>query len=140
MPSSDSSRDALLERLAEEFVERHRRGEHPALSEYADRHPDLAAEIRDLFPALVKIEHLKPAARDLTGDFVPDKSPAGGHPPDRLGDYRLLREIGHGGMGVVYEAEQISLGRHVALKVLPQQLRQDARTRSRFEREAKAAA
>ena len=56
MPSSDSSRDALLERLAEELVERHRRGEHPALSEYTDRHPDLAAEIRDLFPALVRIE------------------------------------------------------------------------------------
>ena len=56
MPSSNPSRDALLERLAEEFVERHRRGERPALSEYADRHPDLAAEIRELFPALVVIE------------------------------------------------------------------------------------
>ena len=70
MPSSDSSRDALLERLAEEFVERHRRGEHPPLSEYINRHPDLAAEIRDLFPALVRIEKLKPAAGELTGDFT----------------------------------------------------------------------
>ncbi len=66
MPSSNSSRDALLERLAEEFVERHRRGEHPALSEYINCHPDLAVEIRDLFPALVRIEHLKPAVGDLT--------------------------------------------------------------------------
>ena len=71
MPSSDSSRHTL-ERLAEEFVERYRRGERPALSEYADRHPDLAAEIRDLFPALVRIEHLKPVAGDLTGAFVPE--------------------------------------------------------------------
>src|SRR5579884_4491059 len=77
MPASDSSRDALLERLAEEFVERHRRGEHPALSEYTDRHPDLAAEIRDLFPAMVQVERLKPAAGDLTGAFLPDSSPEG---------------------------------------------------------------
>jgi WD40 repeat protein/serine/threonine protein kinase len=59
---------------------------------------------------------------------------------DRLGDFRILREVGHGGMGVVYEAEQMSLGRHVALKVLPRKILPDARAKRRFEREAKAAA
>jgi serine/threonine protein kinase len=140
MPSSDSSRDALLERLAEEFVERHRRGERPPLSEYADRHPDLAAEIRDLFPALVKIEHLKPVGGDLTGDFVGENRPADGRTPEHLGEYRILREVGHGGMGVVYEAEQESLGRHVALKVLPRQALLKTTYLERFRREAKAAA
>src|SRR5207302_9927007 len=53
---------------------------------------------------------------------------------------RIIREIGHGGMGVVYEAEQVSLGRHVALKVLPNQALQDAKQKRRFEREARAAA
>jgi tetratricopeptide (TPR) repeat protein len=67
--------------------------------------------------------------------------PAAGLPPlEQLGDYRILREIGHGGMGVVYEAEQLSLGRHVALKVLPHNLLREAKQRRRFEREAKAAA
>jgi serine/threonine protein kinase/tetratricopeptide (TPR) repeat protein/WD40 repeat protein len=140
MTSSDSSRDALLERLAEEFVERHRRGERPALVEYADRYPDLAAEIRDLFPALVQIEHLKPLAGDLTGAFVPESVPEDGHTPERLGEYRILRQVGHGGMGVVYEAEQESLGRHVALKVLPRQALLKATYLERFRREAKAAA
>jgi serine/threonine protein kinase len=140
MPSSDSSRDAVLERLAEEFVERHRRGERPALSEYADRHPDLAADIRDLFPALVQIEHLKPAAGDLTGAFVAESGPAADHTPERLGEYRILRQVGQGGMGVVYEAEQESLGRHVALKVLPRQALLKATYLERFRREAKAAA
>src|SRR5262245_38978238 len=140
MPSSDSSRDALLERLAEEFVERHRRGERPALSEYADRHPDLAAEIRELFPALAQIEHLKPVAGDLTGAVVPEGGPDDGHAPQRLGEYRILREVGHGGMGVVYEAEQESLGRHVALKVLPREAVLKATYLERFRREAKAAA
>ncbi len=59
---------------------------------------------------------------------------------EQLGDYRVLREVGRGGMGVVYEAEQVSLGRHVALKVLPPQLLRDPKQRRRFEREAKAAA
>ena len=62
MPSSHSSRDEVLERLAADFVERHRQGKHPPLSEYTDRYPDLAADIRDLFPALVQIEKLKPPA------------------------------------------------------------------------------
>jgi WD40 repeat protein/serine/threonine protein kinase/tetratricopeptide (TPR) repeat protein len=140
MPSSDSSRDALLEQLAEEFVERHRRGERPTLSEYAGRHPHLAAEIHDLFPALVKIEHLKPAAGDLNGDFGPASGPAEDSAPERLGEYRILRQVGSGGMGVVYEAEQESLGRHVALKVLPRQALLKATYLERFRREAKAAA
>ncbi len=61
-------------------------------------------------------------------------------PPSRFSDFRILREVGRGGMGVVYEAEQVSLGRRVALKVLPQIMKRDARSFERFRREARAAA
>ncbi len=69
------------------------------------------------------------------------ESPAGGGTtPGQLGEYRIVREIGRGGMGVVYEAEQESLGRRVALKVLPSHLLADAKQVRRFQREARSAA
>lgn len=133
-----SGSDRLLE-LAEEFLERHRRGESPAVSEYERRHPDLAAEIRDTFSAIVMLERIAPA--DASGEVTIAEAWRDGPPGvQRLGDYRILREIGRGGMGVVYEAEQLSLDRHVALKVLPEGLLRDPKQRARFEREARAAA
>ncbi len=76
------------------------------------------------------------ARSDTTGAGQPVAAP----PLDQLGDYRILREIGRGGMGVVYEAEQVSLGRRVALKSLPSQWLRDFKQKQRFEREARSAA
>ena len=71
------------------------------------------------------------------GDVVPEPPLDN---PLSFGDYRILREIGRGGMGIVYEAEQISLHRRVALKILRRHLHGDALQQQRFEREAQAAA
>jgi serine/threonine protein kinase/Flp pilus assembly protein TadD len=135
-PVSDSSADRdPLERLAEEFVTRFRAGERPALTEFAERHPELADQIRDLFPALVEMEQLKPATGERTGPYSTEPQHL-----EHIAGFRILREIGRGGMGVVYEAVQTSLNRRVALKVLPDHSVRDEKRRERFRREARAAA
>jgi WD40 repeat protein len=123
--------------LAEEFVNRLRSGQRPSVTEYADRCPQRAEDIRDLFPALVEMEQLKPVTADHTGAYLPAAEPSD---PLRVGEFRILRRVGFGGMGVVYEAMQESLGRHVALKLLPTEALADVKRLERFRREAKAAA
>ncbi len=126
--------------LAEEFIARYRQGQRPSLKEYIDRHPELADEIKEVFPAMALMESVAIADESLSGAATGPATPMSSAPAQQLGDYRILREVGRGGMGLVYEAEQVSLGRHVALKVLPRQLFVDDSQRRRFEREARAAA
>jgi WD40 repeat protein/serine/threonine protein kinase len=127
-----------VDELAEEFVERYRRGERPPIKEYTDKYPEWADKIGSVFPALVLLEQARPEVRDAP-EF---ENGIGAREPPlvRLGDYRMLREVGRGGMGIVYEAEQESLGRHVALKVLAAHSALDARHVQRFQREARASA
>lgn len=135
--SSDSLEPVEL--LADEFIARQRAGEKPTIDEYCAQHPELADEIREVFPALVVMEQVAPATADLDASDRSFTSPDQ-QPIESIGDYRLLRELGRGGMGVVYEAEQGSLGRRVALKVLPRHIAKDEKARLRFQREARAAA
>jgi len=125
-----------LEALAVDFVERQRRGERPSISEYVARRPDMASDIEEIFPTIAVVERLKAQKEQRSGSRVS----LGAVRLERVGDFRILGEIGRGGMGVVYEAFQESLGRHVAVKVLPKQTLLDEENLRRFQREAQTAA
>jgi serine/threonine protein kinase len=100
------------------------------------RYPEFTAELAEFFAGRDFLERLAAPLREVV--VRPGAGPEG--LPQQLGEYRLLREVGRGGMAVVYEAVQESLGRHVALKVLPTHALLAAEHRERFRREARAAA
>jgi serine/threonine protein kinase len=113
------------------------RGDSAAAEAVIGAHPEYAERLRRILPAIQALAAFEEPDASSTG-----RSPADlGDAPDRtLGDFRIRREVGRGGMGVVYEAEQISLGRRVALKVLPYASLLDARQLERFKNEARVAA
>jgi hypothetical protein len=100
-------------------------------------HPDLAGTLQTY---LASLDELHEVAAGFGDSCPPEAAIAAQDDEKRLGDFRLLREIGRGGMGVVYEAQQISLNRRVALKVLPFAAVLDSRQIARFQHEAQAAA
>jgi Protein kinase domain len=130
---ADSS--MLLAELAEEFAARVRQGHLPEVEEYAVRHPELAERIRALFPTLRLLEGMAAG-----GAAVHEPGGSGLGPGCQFGAYRIERELGRGGMGVVYEAVHLALNRRVALKVLPAEGLSQANHLERFLREAQTAA
>jgi serine/threonine protein kinase/WD40 repeat protein len=125
--------------IADEFVEATRAGNRPSVEEFAQRYPEHADQIREMLPALELMEKAK-TADDTAGQRRQGHAGAAVIQLRQLGDYQILREVGRGGMGVVYEAQQLSLGRHVAIKVLPAHALLDPRHLGRFQREARSAA
>jgi serine/threonine protein kinase len=123
-PAADAATATLVDRAANEYLERLAAGESPDVAELASRYPQVAGVLPEVLPVLELLRDLDPL----------------GPPPAALGEFRIVREIGRGGMGVVYEAVQVPLGRRVALKVLPAAGVAGARPQARFQVEARVMA
>jgi hypothetical protein len=134
---SQPSDDSQIGKILESYLQSLERGDSPSIDELLTQHPDLADQLE---PSLRKLAALHQMADRLqspeTADPLADLIGQDG----TLGDYRIIRELGRGGMGIVYEAQQISLARRVALKVLPFAAVLDPRHLQRFKNEALAAA
>ncbi len=127
----DEARYLAYGQLADEIQTLLKAGQHPDVQVLAKKYPQLAQEMEQLIPAMSVLDEI-----GLEPDESADRA---GTAEVTLGDFRVLREIGRGGMGVVYEAEQISMSRRVALKVLPFASVLDQKTLRRFQSEAQIA-
>jgi serine/threonine protein kinase/WD40 repeat protein len=130
--SEHAANNPRLAEAVEEYRSTLQAGRRPDRQALCARYADLGAALAECLDALEFVHGATPAS-DAAG-------PVAVQPGEPLGDYRILREVGRGGMGVVYEAEQVSLRRLVALKVLPFAAVLDPRQLQRFRTEAQAAA
>jgi len=134
-----SSADLAFDLLVDELIARLQAGEAPDWLALAREHPEYVDRLRSMAQALEALGDLSRAGDSALSGVAPLPG-AEDFVPGVLGDFRLLREVGRGGMGVVYEAEQVSLNRPVALKVLPLAATMNPRQLERFRHEARAAA
>ncbi|HEY7427474.1 MAG TPA: serine/threonine-protein kinase [Gemmataceae bacterium] len=126
--------DPQLLQAVQEYLAQLEAGRHPSRQDFLHRYTDIAEPLARCLDGL----ELVVGAASRAGALVPLGSR---HlPANPLGDFQIVREIGRGGMGIVYEAVQLSLGRRVALKVLPFAATFDTRQLQRFHNEAQAAA
>jgi serine/threonine protein kinase len=141
--SGASDRDAMILRMLDEVTSEARGGKTPDFEALARRHPDLVDEVRMLWATAMVAEDFASVSQVL--DSVERAASAPSRPPtfeprQRVGDYEILEEIGRGGMGVVFRARQISLGRIVALKMILRGELASAADLTRFRGEAESAA
>jgi serine/threonine protein kinase len=140
--TGELDREERLNEVLLAYVEARQAGDSIDRSKLLAAYPDLRSALEEFFAGHDELDRLTAGLRGPVPRGALDLAGAGNCTPDigQLGDFRLLREIGRGGMGVVYEAEQVSLRRRVALKVLPFAAALDPRRLQRFKNEALAAA
>jgi hypothetical protein len=138
-PSGPGADDPRVIAALEEYQAALQAGQAPSREALLARHPEFAAVLAECLEGLDWMHGAAPGRLSAPA-IASVPALAGIQPGTSLGDFQIIREIGRGGMGVVYEAEQLSLRRRVALKVLPFASMLDAGQLQRFKNEAHAAA
>lgn len=136
----DEELGELLDDAIDEIVWMQSKGLRPQLEDFIRRFPLVEEQLRETFPALLMLGHLHDGSNTSHPDAETIIDEHSREFPNRLGDFELHKEIGRGGMGVVYSATQISLNRPVALKILSRHLSTNPKFTARFLRESQSAA
>ncbi len=138
--------DPRIVQALEEYLKAVESGRAPDRAAFLAQHADIASPLGECLEGLEFICQAASQVREadqpeaVVDVSAPPARPLGNRLGEPLGDFQILREVGRGGMGVVYEAIQLSLGRRVALKILPFASTLDSRQLQRFKNEAQAAA
>src|SRR5947208_2956594 len=138
--------DPRLIAAVEEYMAAIQAGERIDRRDLLLRYPEVAGKLSICLDGLALVNSAADQIVGVNASTIRRQGGSASVPPidmanaQVLGDFRLVREIGRGGMGVVYEAMQLSLGRRVAVKVLPLASALDSRQLERFHNEAQAAA
>ena len=137
-PQTQPEGPELLEKIVAHFTRQLRAGKHPSIGKYQKKFPQLADEIEEVLASVAMIEQLK---KDSDSDTHPNQGKFDSVKNlTQIGSYQIVREIGRGGMGVVFEGVHESLGRRVAIKVMPSPMMDAEKHVARFKREASSAA
>ncbi len=134
------NRDPQLAEVLETYLAELDAGQRPNRNAFFAEYPELADQLADCLDALDLVHHLAPQLGPSTQSDQSNSAQAILPDAVALGDFRIIRELGRGGMGIVYEAEQLSLRRRMALKVLPFAGVLDEQLLKRFKNESLAAA
>ncbi|QDU78430.1 Serine/threonine-protein kinase PrkC [Polystyrenella longa] len=135
-PADEPQTRDLLEILLTQYLEELRKGTLPAIDVYVKRYPHLAEEINEVFPIAASMEQWK-STKDMDVAQREQQRPI---KIEKIGPYQIVREIGRGGMGVVFEAVNEQSGHRVALKLLLTGFAHAKKWRERFQTEARLAA
>ena len=138
--STSDDRDQLLADILEQLTDSSS-DQRPTLEEAAAAHPEFADELREIWGAVMVVDAVADFSRESV--TVPVRHHANqelSQPPEQLGDFLLKEEIGRGGMGVIYRAQQRSLPREVAVKLILHGSRASTTDQQRFQAEVAAAA
>ncbi|MFT5300693.1 MAG: serine/threonine protein kinase [Mariniblastus sp.] len=127
---------SVVESACESYIELYREGTAPTLEDFVAQHENHAEQILELLPTVLMMEDARARSIGRRKDGMVKRGAA---LITELGDFEIVREIGRGGMGIVYEAVQRSLDRSVALKLLPKHVLNEEQI-EKFKREASTAA
>jgi serine/threonine protein kinase len=138
----DALEDPRIFAVVQEYMSQLESGGAPDRAAYVNRFPELSDAVRQCLEGLDFVRSEAPGSQSVAarGRSAGAQQPGIDVPANPLGDFQIIRELARGGMGIVYEAVQLSLGRRVALKVLPFAATLDSRQLQRFKTEAQAAA